>query len=237
MNRMLSRCEPQKINKSKLFFAILKKKQDLTFVIRWKSYYEALGLNPNASQKEIKSAYYELSLIYHPDKNDGNLEATEKFRKITEAYKVLGNPEKKKVYDAESFPYSQRRYNWESRYTPNYKDYNKRYTYTGRTKDYDYDEHFKQHYGTDYRRKNAEEYFRKHWNFSKRSNEFYNEQMRERQEAYRDAKNNFKFYSLILGSAWITFGLAIFISEYGTDVPVTKKPPLYYEVKDKYKDS
>lgn len=64
-----------------------------------KDYYEILGIERNASQKEIKKAFRKLSLKYHPDRNNGNPEAEEKYKEISEAYSVLSNPEKRRRYD------------------------------------------------------------------------------------------------------------------------------------------
>lgn len=62
-------------------------------------YYEILGVQKNADQSAIKKAYRSLAMQFHPDKNPGNKEAEEKFKKAAEAYDVLGNPEKRKLYD------------------------------------------------------------------------------------------------------------------------------------------
>lgn len=65
-------------------------------------YYAVLGVDRNATQEEIKSAYRQLAKKYHPDRHrQSELAdlAEEKFRQITEAYEVLGNPESRKAYD------------------------------------------------------------------------------------------------------------------------------------------
>ena len=64
-----------------------------------RDYYEVLGIGKNADQPEIKKAYRKLAKKYHPDSNSGNAQAAERFKEITEAYNVLSDPEKKKLYD------------------------------------------------------------------------------------------------------------------------------------------
>lgn len=64
-----------------------------------KDYYEVLGLKKGASDDEIKKAFRKLAMKYHPDKNQGDKLAEEKFKEINEAYGVLSDPEKKDKYD------------------------------------------------------------------------------------------------------------------------------------------
>ena len=64
-----------------------------------KDYYKILGVDENADSEKIKKAYRALALKYHPDKNEGNKEAEEKFKDIAEAYETLGDPNKKNKYD------------------------------------------------------------------------------------------------------------------------------------------
>ena len=60
-------------------------------------YYKVLGVSSTADEKEIKQKYYKLAHEYHPDKTGGSTEA--KFKEISAAYDVLGDPVKKKEYD------------------------------------------------------------------------------------------------------------------------------------------
>jgi molecular chaperone DnaJ len=64
-----------------------------------KDYYETLGIPRSASAKQIKEAYRRLSRKWHPDINPGDREAEEKFKKISSAYDVLGNDERRRLYD------------------------------------------------------------------------------------------------------------------------------------------
>lgn len=64
-----------------------------------RDYYEVLGIDRSADENTIKKAYRKLAKKYHPDTNAGNAQAEEKFKEVTEAYDILSDPEKRKMYD------------------------------------------------------------------------------------------------------------------------------------------
>ena len=64
-----------------------------------RDYYEVLNVPRNATNDEIKKAYRKLALKYHPDRNQGSSESEEKFKEASEAYSVLGNEEKRGIWD------------------------------------------------------------------------------------------------------------------------------------------
>jgi len=76
-------------------------------------YYELLGVPKTATEAEIKKAYRKLALKYHPDRNPGNKEAEEKFKRINEAYAVLSDAEKRKQFDTFGMGGFQQRYSEE----------------------------------------------------------------------------------------------------------------------------
>lgn len=67
--------------------------------MEYKDYYKILGVDKNATSKEIKKAYRKLAAKYHPDKTKGNISAEEKFKEVNEANEVLSNAEKREKYD------------------------------------------------------------------------------------------------------------------------------------------
>lgn len=67
--------------------------------MKYRDYYEVLGVNKDATSDQIKKAFRKLAKACHPDANPGDKKAEEKFKEINEAYEVLGNEEKRKKYD------------------------------------------------------------------------------------------------------------------------------------------
>src|ERR1041385_4638905 len=67
--------------------------------VRYKDYYQSLGVARGASDAEIKKAFRKLAREYHPDVAKDKKRAEEKFKEINEAYEVLGDPAKRKKYD------------------------------------------------------------------------------------------------------------------------------------------
>ena len=64
-----------------------------------RDYYQTLGVDRSASHEDIRKAYRKLARKYHPDINPGNKEAENKFKDLSVAYDVLGDAEKRKLYD------------------------------------------------------------------------------------------------------------------------------------------
>ena len=67
-------------------------------------YYKVLGVGKNASDEEIKKAYRRLARKYHPDRNQGDKQAEERFKQISQAHDILSDPDKRKAYDRGNGP-------------------------------------------------------------------------------------------------------------------------------------
>ena len=64
-----------------------------------RDYYEVLGVAKNASEAEIKKAFKRLAMKHHPDRNQDDAQAAEKFKEAKEAYEILSDPQKRAAYD------------------------------------------------------------------------------------------------------------------------------------------
>src|SRR6266481_2973711 len=65
----------------------------------FKDYYSTLGVAKTATEKEIKQAYRKMARKHHPDVNQGDTSAESRFKEVSEAYEVRGDPEKRRKYD------------------------------------------------------------------------------------------------------------------------------------------
>jgi DnaJ family protein C protein 30 len=129
-----------------------------------KSHYESLGLTPHATQADIKSAYYKMSMEFHPDKNKGSEEAAQQFRAITEAYEVLGNLRLRKLYDKGILHTADQKFaqhteettqtDTEARFYES-REQRSRASPTGKTPIYNFDEWTRMHYGEVFARREA----------------------------------------------------------------------------------
>ena len=75
--------------------------------MEYQDYYQTLGVSKTATEAEIKRAYRDLAKKYHPDHNQGDKNAEEKFKAINEAYEVLKDKEKRARYDQLGSSYKQ----------------------------------------------------------------------------------------------------------------------------------
>lgn len=126
------------------------------------NHYDALEISPKATQADVKSAYYKLSKVYHPDRNKNSEEAHHKFRAISEAYEVLGNVRLRRLYDkgvhhisANSRPqpaYEEPEDDPTTRFYRSREHRHKPPPPTGRTPIYDFDEWTKAHYGATFQK-------------------------------------------------------------------------------------
>ena len=64
-----------------------------------RDFYDVLGVSKDADEKTLKAAYRKLAMANHPDRNQGDTAAEERFREASEAYEVLKDPQKRAAYD------------------------------------------------------------------------------------------------------------------------------------------
>ncbi len=88
--------------------------------MEFKDYYAVLGVQPDADDQTIKTAYRKLARQFHPDVNPGDKQSEERFKEISEAYEALSDPEKRRQYETLRQQYQQwqhqggrRDFNWQ----------------------------------------------------------------------------------------------------------------------------
>ncbi|XP_058062942.1 dnaJ homolog subfamily C member 30, mitochondrial [Anopheles bellator] len=193
-------------------------------VVLLRNHYDSLGVTPNATQNDIKQAYYSQSKLYHPDKNKGSDIAAQKFREITAAYEVLGNYRLRKLYDKGILHTAGHEYanatqpaaepvedDAQTRFYKKRMERSQAPSATGRTPIYDFDEWSRNHYGSRFEQKmKAEERFRK---------------KAEREEIFKTRlQHEYIIFPLIVFSV-LYFIIMMQESSYDTPKPVTKDEP------------
>ena len=127
-------------------------------------YYDVLGVSPKATQAEIKSAYYKLSKIHHPDINK-KAGAKSMFTQISEAYETLGNNKKRRMYDQGIYSRNEPPDD-DGDYTQQFREREgfgspRQAPPTGRTSQYNFDEFYRRHYSEAFKQDQIDrEYFR-----------------------------------------------------------------------------
>ncbi|KAL7647149.1 UNVERIFIED_CONTAM: hypothetical protein RMT77_002407 [Armadillidium vulgare] len=163
-----------------------------------KNFYDVLGVSSKATKSQIKKSYYQLSLRYHPDHNKDDVKAANKFREITEAYEVLGDVAKRRLYDKglygfASSPVSDAETAMHSKY---YRSAQRKTPSVGRTHAYNFDAWTQAHYQESFQRKQREK-------------KVYEEYVREKKEQREIRKDkDAPFLLLILLSLFAGFGYA-----------------------------
>lgn len=124
------------------------------------AYYDVLRVSPGATQSQIKTAYYKQSLIYHPDKNPGSKDATQRFSEISEAYTVLGNVGLRRKYDRGILSHSDvqgagRPSSRPTQHQQQHQHRARRFSQSGGKAMFDFDAFYQAHYGEQLQREQA----------------------------------------------------------------------------------
>jgi len=138
-------------------------------------YYDVLGISPKATQSQIKAAYYKMSKLYHPDMSADKIKDNHvMFTEINEAYEVLGNLQKRRMYDRglgifnkgerrSSYGHSQEGPSHHKAQPSPFERGDRPPPPTGRTSKYNFDEFYRHHYNDIRERRNREyQEFQKH---------------------------------------------------------------------------
>lgn len=168
-----------------------------------KNHYDTLKVSPHATQNEIKSAYYKLTLQYHPDKNKSEY-AKQMFQDISDAYEVLSDHEQRKIYDRSTLLYQQPTVSTTvKRPASFYKDN----VYSGSSKIYNFDAWTQAHYEKQM--------------YAGRLRRQKYEKMKEMDEEHARSKNNSLY--LTISAFLFTLTMIAILFQEKTDVPIFKK--------------
>nr|XP_012224276.1 PREDICTED: dnaJ homolog subfamily C member 30-like [Linepithema humile] len=175
-----------------------------------KNHYNTLKITPHATQNEVKSAYYKLTLQYHPDKNKSE-HAKQKFQDISEAYQVLSSHELRKNYDRRMMLYQRPVSATSEESNPQYKSK----VYSGTSKIYNFDAWTQAHYGKQIYRNNMRK-------------KIYEDYLKMEEIRYPKEEPQYLGYILLL----FTIMIIAWACQESVDVPAPKKP----KAKDKNND-
>lgn len=176
-----------------------------------KNHYDTLKITPHATQTEVKSAYYKLSLQYHPDKNKSGY-AKQKFQDIAEAYEVLGNHELRKNYDRDTIIRQQPVSETVQEPMSQYRDK----VYSGSSKIYNFDEWTQAHYG-------------RQMHMTRIRRDMY-EQYKQMEQLNRERKSSHSMEFVVL---LLTAMVAVIYMQQKVDTPVSKTEKHIEEINKK----
>lgn len=168
-----------------------------------KNHYDTLNITPHANQNEVKSAYYKLTLQYHPDKNKSEY-ARQKFQDISDAYEVLSNYDQRKIYDR-SLMLRQRP--TVSTTTEQSRSHYKDKVYSGSSKIYNFEAWTEAHYG-------------KQMQEGRMRKQVY-EHLRKMEKDSNTSKNSPQYMEIAL--FLLTVSMIAMFFRGNTDVPISKK--------------
>ncbi|KAL2714333.1 hypothetical protein V1478_016890 [Vespula squamosa] len=159
-NRWIEKIPPYNGLMTSIAFRLVQSKSKSCAYSKMKTHYDTLEVSPNATQSEIKSSYYKLSMLYHPDRNKSEF-ANRKFQNISQAYDVLNNYQTRKRYDRSIMVKKNIQENIPKTTYVYASIYKSKVDPTGKNEYFNFDEWTRQHYGELLHRRKKEEKFTK----------------------------------------------------------------------------
>ncbi|KAF7391392.1 hypothetical protein HZH66_009872 [Vespula vulgaris] len=156
-NRWIEKIPSYNALMTSIAFRLVQSKCKSCAYSKMKTHYDTLEVSPNATQNEIKSAYYKLSMLYHPDRNKSEF-ANRKFQNISQAYDVLNNYQTRKRYDRSIMVKQNIQENIPKTTYVYASIYKSKIDPTEKNKRFNFDEWTRQHYGETLHRKKKEKF-------------------------------------------------------------------------------